>query len=213
MELLDNRPVLFLDEPTSGLDSLSAALCVRLLHNLAHEGRIIVCTIHQPEALVYEQFDHVYVLTDGKCTYQGSAANTISYLQNSIGLRCPQYHNPADFCKNYIICMSYNGIFVIQFIHGLVLEVVNGEYGNFQMQLVQAATDERWRINSKHLNVKPNVRQVSQRLEIIESLDEDPSDYIKEYDQNVRHSNPTEWTRFIVLMARCSVHSHRDWVL
>lgn len=99
LELLDNRPVLFLDEPTSGLDSLSATHCVRLLQNLAHEGRTIVCTIHQPEALVYELFDHVYVLAAGKCVYQGSAENTIYFLQQSIGFQCPQYHNPADFCK------------------------------------------------------------------------------------------------------------------
>ena len=82
----------------SGLDSSSSAYCVRLLHNLSREGRTIVCTIHQPAASVYEMFDHVYVLAEGHCIYQGSAQNTVSYL-SSIGLQCPHYHNSADFCK------------------------------------------------------------------------------------------------------------------
>lgn len=85
-------------ESTSGLDSSSSAYCVRLLHNLSREGRTIVCTIHQPAASVYEMFDHVYVLAQGQCIYQGSADNTVAYL-SSIDLQCPQYHNSADFCK------------------------------------------------------------------------------------------------------------------
>lgn len=57
-----------------------------------------MCTIHQPDATTYTMFDHIYVLADGYCVYQGSADNTINYLQSN-GLQCPQYHNPADFCK------------------------------------------------------------------------------------------------------------------
>lgn len=100
LELLDNRPILLLDEPTTGLDSVSAAYCIRLLRNLALEGRTIVCTIHSPAASVYDMFDQVYVLAGGRCLYQGSADNTVAYLAAN-GLRCPQYHNVADFGKSY----------------------------------------------------------------------------------------------------------------
>lgn len=48
-----------------GLDSSSSTYTIRLLHNLAREGRTIVCTIHQPSATIYEMFDHVYVLAEG----------------------------------------------------------------------------------------------------------------------------------------------------
>lgn len=80
----------------SGLDSLSSANCIRLLHHLSREGRTIIFTIHQPAASIFEIFDHIYVLADGSCVYQGSANNAVPYL-SSIGLQCPQYHNPADF--------------------------------------------------------------------------------------------------------------------
>lgn len=73
-----------------------------MLHNLAREGRTIVCTIHQPAATVYAMFDHVYVLAAGECIYQGSSANTVAYLSSN-GLQCPQYHSSADFCNLYLL--------------------------------------------------------------------------------------------------------------
>lgn len=44
--------LLFLDEPTSGLDSLAAFNIVRFLRRLADAGQAVLCTIHQPSAVL-----------------------------------------------------------------------------------------------------------------------------------------------------------------
>lgn len=51
-------------------------------------------------------FDKLYAVTKGQCIYQGPVKELIPFLGN-IGLHCPSYHNPADFCKFFFFILVY----------------------------------------------------------------------------------------------------------
>ncbi|RYP81363.1 hypothetical protein DL769_002009 [Monosporascus sp. CRB-8-3] len=58
--------LMFLDEPTSGLDSGAAFNIVRFLRKLADAGQAILCTNHQPSAVLFENFDELILLESCK---------------------------------------------------------------------------------------------------------------------------------------------------
>lgn len=96
VELICDPKILLLDEPTSGLDSVTSAKIVNLLQQLSRMGRTIIYTIHQPTAEVLTYFDDLMLLTQGKCVYHGTMANSVDYF-SSIGFECPTKYTPSDF--------------------------------------------------------------------------------------------------------------------
>jgi ATP-binding cassette, subfamily G (WHITE), member 2, SNQ2 len=92
--------LLFLDEPTSGLDSQSAFNIVRFLKKLAAAGQAILCTIHQPNAALFENFDRLLLLQrGGQCVYFGDigpqALTLLSYFARH-SATFPPDANPAE---------------------------------------------------------------------------------------------------------------------
>ncbi|KAL2644833.1 hypothetical protein R1flu_012420 [Riccia fluitans] len=75
LEILTRPRVLFLDEPTSGLDSASAFFVITTLRNLARDGRTVIASIHQPSSEVFELFDMLCLLSNGKTVYFGEASS------------------------------------------------------------------------------------------------------------------------------------------
>ena len=93
--------LLFLDEPTSGLDGQSAYNIVRFLRKLTAAGQKILCTIHQPNALLFQSFDRLLLLQrGGETVYFGDigpdSKYLIEYLEKN-GAPVPGDANPAEF--------------------------------------------------------------------------------------------------------------------
>ncbi|KAH7185936.1 ABC-2 type transporter-domain-containing protein [Fusarium flagelliforme] len=93
--------MLFLDEPTSGLDSQSAFNIVRFLKKLAASGQAILCTIHQPNAALFENFDRLLLLQRGGRTVYfgdiGKDAHVLRSYLESHGAVAKPTDNIAEF--------------------------------------------------------------------------------------------------------------------
>ncbi|KAI9374499.1 ABC-2 type transporter-domain-containing protein [Aspergillus egyptiacus] len=98
--------LLFLDEPSSGLDSQSAFNIVRFLRKLAAAGQAILCTIHQPNSALFENFDRLLLLkSGGECVYFGDigqdSSTLLAYFRRN-GAECPPDANPAEWMLDAI---------------------------------------------------------------------------------------------------------------
>ncbi|EDO17450.1 hypothetical protein Kpol_1037p47 [Vanderwaltozyma polyspora DSM 70294] len=99
--------LLFVDEPTSGLDSQEAWSIVQLLKRLSESGQSILCTIHQPSATLFEQFDRLLLLKKGgKTVYFGDIGNNsdtvLDYFERNGGRKCLESENPAEYILEII---------------------------------------------------------------------------------------------------------------
>ncbi|RYH28500.1 ATP-binding cassette domain-containing protein [archaeon] len=103
VEIVSLPDVIFLDEPTSGLDSLIALEVMQAVRKLANQNRTVVSTIHQPSPLVFDLFDTVMLIAEGRMVYYGSVQQVVPYF-TSLGYAYDLGENPAE----YIIEISQN---------------------------------------------------------------------------------------------------------
>lgn len=90
------RSLLFLDEPTSGLDGQSSFLIVQFLRKLTAAGQAVLCTIHQPSASLFAQFDNLLLLKKGGKTVYFGAIDDLSAYFSDKGVELPKDVNPAE---------------------------------------------------------------------------------------------------------------------
>lgn len=94
--------LLFLDEPTSGLDSQSSWGIVAFLRTLADNGQAVLATIHQPSAILFQEFDRLLFLAKGgKTVYFGDIGHNsrtlLDYFEGNGARSCGPEENPAEF--------------------------------------------------------------------------------------------------------------------
>ncbi|KIY49372.1 pleiotropic drug resistance protein PDR [Fistulina hepatica ATCC 64428] len=99
--------LLFFDEPTSGLDSQTAWSICQLMRKLANNGQAILCTIHQPSAMLIQEFDRLLFLArGGRTVYFGemgkNSSTLINYFESKGAHPCPPEANPAEWMLEVI---------------------------------------------------------------------------------------------------------------
>lgn len=100
-ELLSDPQLLFLDEPTSGLDAFAAQQVVDLLKRLADAGTTVIMAIHQPRGSIFNLFDDLLLLAEGRVMYSGPA-NAVAHHFAALGHKCPAGINPGEFVVDLV---------------------------------------------------------------------------------------------------------------
>ncbi|KAI9831805.1 MAG: hypothetical protein M1819_004702 [Sarea resinae] len=99
--------LLFLDEPTSGLDSQTSWSICDLMEKLTNHGQAILCTIHQPSAMLFQRFDRLLFLArGGRTVYFGEVGENskilTNYFESNGAPPCPPEANPAEWMLEII---------------------------------------------------------------------------------------------------------------
>jgi len=69
-------------------------------------GKTVISTIHQPNTDVFEMFDKLMLLAQGKVIYYNDSSKAVAYFA-SIGREVPDMTNPADY---FMTMMAKDGI-------------------------------------------------------------------------------------------------------
>jgi ABC-type multidrug transport system ATPase subunit len=75
------------------------------------QRKTIVMVIHQPSSQVFESFDKLMLMADGRMVYFGERADMIDYLSNQ-GFKCHTNFNPADYICEYIHILKYKILYI-----------------------------------------------------------------------------------------------------
>ncbi|KAF1971594.1 opaque-specific ABC transporter CDR3, partial [Bimuria novae-zelandiae CBS 107.79] len=99
--------LLFLDEPTSGLDSQTSWSICDLMEKLTTNGQAILCTIHQPSAMLFQRFDRLLLLASGgRTVYFGDigrdSKSLVRYFERNGGPQYDPTSNPAEYMLDAI---------------------------------------------------------------------------------------------------------------
>ena len=62
------------------VDAFMALSLVEAMSDLAKQGKTIVRTIHQPSSQIFEKFDTLILLAEGRVAYAGSAKEAAQFF-------------------------------------------------------------------------------------------------------------------------------------
>jgi ATP-binding cassette subfamily G (WHITE) protein 2 (PDR) len=84
------------------LDSQSSWAIVSFLRKLADNGQAVLATIHQPSAILFQEFDRLLFLAKGgRTVYFGdigkNSETLLNYFESHGADKCGENDNPAEY--------------------------------------------------------------------------------------------------------------------
>ncbi|CAJ1912482.1 unnamed protein product [Sphenostylis stenocarpa] len=191
LEILTQPHILLLDEPTTGLDSASAFFVIQALCNIAQNGKIVVCSIHQPSGDIFYLFDDLLLLSGGETVYFGKSKKALKFFADA-GLSCPTRRNPPD---HFLLCINLDFDLIAS-----ALVTTQPSSSNSALGMKKAEIREIL-IQSYKSSVLPVNRRKIQQLKSNEE---------KEIKTNIGGSSTTWWKQLCTLTVRTFLNMRRD---
>ncbi|XP_065856135.1 ABC transporter G family member 12-like isoform X2 [Euphorbia lathyris] len=197
LEMLTQPHLMFLDEPTSGLDSASAFFVIHALKNIALEGKIVICSIHQPSSFVFDLFDDLCLLSSGDTIYFGEAKAAIQFFSDA-GFPCPTRRNPSD---HFLRCVNsdFDKILSIRLQSQRDAGSPEAESSlNLTTQNIKEKLIEEYRNSAYSINTRKMIREIT----LVDGPGQSTS--------NLNMNEISWWKQLITLTNRSSVNMTRD---
>ncbi|XP_057746190.1 ABC transporter G family member 15-like [Arachis stenosperma] len=196
VEILTRPSLLFLDEPTTGLDSASAYFVIQTLRNIAHDGKTVISSIHQPSSEVFQLFDDLFLLSGGQTIYFGPTENSLEFFGKA-GFPCPSRRNPSDHflrCINSDFDTVTTTIMASQRIHEQ--NSLTPSLGNLSTAAIRAKLIERYRWSEYATAARTRIKQISN---------------FEGYDGESKSKNQAKWWKQLTTLThRSLVNMSRD---
>ncbi|KEP60253.1 UNVERIFIED_CONTAM: ATP-binding cassette G family transporter ABCG84 [Hammondia hammondi] len=211
-EIVTNPSIIFADEPTTGLDSFMAEAVMNVLECLAQNGRSIICTIHQPSTTVFEKFNKVLLLAEGRMVFAGDRLALPVYFAR-VGKSIPPYTSVADFV---IDCLSSSEgaeatLQIAEKMHTAWIQTgvsfMRDWRESLREQYIQRLQSEG--IADKLSSFKSERMRLALRKEALEAATATEETNLQKKEAAVG-GRVNWWTQFQVLLHRCSLANKRN---
>ncbi|XP_057982256.1 ABC transporter G family member 15-like [Malania oleifera] len=197
LEILTAPHVLFLDEPTSSLDSASAFYVIKALKNIASDGKIVVCSVHQPSSELFNLFDDLFLLSGGEAVYFGEAKMAVKFFADA-GFPCPTRKNPAD---HFLRCISSDfdviNATLMQSQRACGLEAASDPLKNLTTTEIRAMLVQKYRCSEYSINTRRRIQEAKLIEELVLAKSNNGSD-------------ACWWKQLCTLTHRSSLNMYRD---
>ena len=121
------------------------------LHKLSRNGCTIIFSIHQPRHSIFELFDTVLLMSQGRTVYHGPHTNMLPYF-SQLGYTCKAQENPADFALDTLNSVVNTPAMEVLFERPRDLSTIDDSSDSLSINLIADETTIVQKVNRSFLS-------------------------------------------------------------